>query len=630
MIVMNKLLQGSEINLTNVKRSSAQKTGEKGEFLLGSRLSEYGSVNKYQNDFGIDFSCSLTSNEEHTGKEFLAQCKGSEIIKENNNYITLQISCSTVRLWFKKRYLTFLFYINLDKEDIYWVDPFPQLYEKLKKISDNQQSISIKIPKNNLLDKKSNSLPNSFIASMNKFDEHLFDGTLVEANRDLDLFSKNDYFHDGLFIEDNEKTITIKNQNINLIGYYASTKPYSSTGHCLIQIIRHVKKAENDLTFSHEQILDLFYFGKETNIQYKMRRFIKGYLKEYGQYIVDLGNSRIYLYPNEVEDLCQVLDIYINKYILKLTQFMKKIGNPGFEPYKKKFTNIKLLQINTELWHLITQYVMTHQSNYGTHEAGYVYTILGNRNQIGLNDKQGKQLFNITGHFVQSSFNSEEIVVDIVWEYMDNSGYYNVANNSFSVEDTYLYFINHLMSKFLVKSSIVSKKKWIGFTKNEIILSASKEEIEKNYFRTNYKVDVYSISSHRELANIYYHLTQFLKEKKYYYIDLEVIVLHYDYFNQCIQPNLINYSDYTQNWFKQKKKDINAIFEEIRLKESSENPIEGFLYASILKFLESIIYEFKDTFNDSNLYFKELIQNFSNLIMEYNEQQFVKLLLGNK
>ncbi|EGQ0120237.1 hypothetical protein I1310_002838, partial [Listeria monocytogenes] len=106
--------------------------------------------------------------------------------------------------------------------------------------------------------------------------------------------------------------------------------------------------------------------------------------------------------------------------------------------------------------------------------------------------------------------------------------------------------------------------------------------------------------------------------------------LHCEYFNKCIQSNLINYSDYTQDWFEREKEDIDTIFEEIRIKESEKLPIEGFLYASIFKFLESIIYEFKDSFNDNNLYFKSLIQDLSNLVVEYNEQQFVKLLLGKK
>ncbi|EKP3841040.1 DUF4365 domain-containing protein, partial [Listeria monocytogenes] len=98
--------------MRTVKRSPAQKTGETAESLLESRLSKYGSVNKYQKDFGIDFACSITLDNEHTGEEFLAQCKGTEKISESSGYVTLQLSCATVRLWFKKRYLTFLFYVD--------------------------------------------------------------------------------------------------------------------------------------------------------------------------------------------------------------------------------------------------------------------------------------------------------------------------------------------------------------------------------------------------------------------------------------------------------------------------------------------------------------------------------------
>lgn len=617
--------------VVTVKRSLAQKTGETAESLLESRLSKYGSVNKYQKDFGIDFACAMTLNDEHTGEEFLAQCKGTEKVSESGTQITLQLSCSTVRLWFKKRYLTFLFYVDLDKEEIYWVDPFPQLYEKIRVISDNQKSISIKISKNNLLDQKSESLPSSFIDSMHKFDEKLFSGELADINKDLDIFSGKDYFYDGLFIEDNEKSIKLKNQNINLVGLYADARPYNSKGNCLIQIIRHVKKAENDLTFSHEEILELFYFGKETSIKHNMRSYIKGYLKECGKYCIDLGNSRIYLYPNEVEDLCQVIDVFITRYVSKLTQFMKRIGNSGFEPYKKDFTNIKLLQIDLKLWNLITDYVCEHQSCNGKYEDGYIYTTFGNKNQIGLNDAHGKQVFNIRGKCVQSSFNPEKIVVDVVWEYMDRYDYYfNLSDNLFNVEETYLYFINMLIKGCTQEDSIVTQKKWILFVKKETANNIPKEEIENRYPKANYKLNLYTINFHHELGNIYNKLIQFLKEKKFYWIDLEALKLHCDYFNKCIQPTLTNYSDYTQNWFKQEKEETYKTFEQIRIKVKEKEPIEGFHYAQIFKYLESIIYEFKNSFNDNNLYFKELIQDLSNLITDYNEQQFVKLLIGKK
>ncbi|WP_185939530.1 DUF4365 domain-containing protein [Enterococcus faecalis] len=610
----------------NVKRSKAQKIGEKGESLLEFYLSEFGSVNKFHKDFGIDFICSLVSeNDEYTGATFLAQCKGTEKVSEDKDNIGIQVSTSTVRLWFKQRNITFLFYVDTENRKIYWVDPFNQLSEKIEIISDNQKKISLKIPKKNLLDGK--KLSESFYTSIDNFDSKLFGGELIEINKNIDVFSEADYFSDKLVINEHEEVININCRNVKLIGFFLNPEDYRSYGNCLIQIVRHVKKAENDLTFTHQQLLELFYFGKKTSVDLGMRKFVKGYLKEYGQYFVDLGNSRVYLYPEELEDLCKVVDAFIERYVLKITSFLKQIGSYQFKPYKQNIREYHLLQVDISVWENIVDYVQEHQVDFGKYEDGYVFTNLSNVNEIGLNDKEGYQLLDIQGKYVQSEFDSKKVVVDVVWVFLDENNYYRVSNNAYSIYEAYVFFVEKLMAKFLYKTETILEKKMFFLRKKNIELPVNKQDIDEFYFRKGYKIDITSINSHHEMSTFFLKLEEFVKRKKYFSINSRILIEVFNYLNKKIDNTLSNYNDYQKSWYKREKEDAKKEINKIETNKNGQEEVSGYIYAAIFRYCFSSLIDFEDSFNDDEPYFKELIQGFSSVVEIYNEERLIELLL---
>lgn len=130
-----------------IKMEALPKIEEKVETLLGTRLSEYCTVNIMHTDFGSDFYCVLPPDEVEDRKEFYVQYRELERVADKDDYLSLRLKTATVRRWFKKRCLTFLFYVDLAHDDIYWIDPFEQLFEKLEELTPNQEAVVFDIPK---------------------------------------------------------------------------------------------------------------------------------------------------------------------------------------------------------------------------------------------------------------------------------------------------------------------------------------------------------------------------------------------------------------------------------------------------------------------------------------------------
>nr|WP_253295984.1 DUF4365 domain-containing protein [Enterococcus raffinosus] len=587
-------------------------------------MSKYGSVNEYNNDYGFDFSCAIISNNSYTGQEFYAQCKGTEKIAEDKDFVSLQLKTSTVRLWFKKRYLTFLFYVDLDKEDIYWVAPFEQLSEKIKSIADNQKTIVIRVPKSNLLDRKEERLPVAFLKSMETFDKYLLNGTLLKINEDLALFTENDLFSEELTINEDELEIIIDYRNVRLVAAYPKHNLFSNKGqgNCLIQFSRHLKKAENDLTFTHEQILTILSSGKETDFRLGMRKYVGLYLERYNQYFADFGNSRIYLYPHEVSDLCKVMDVFIPKYIAKITDFMKRIDARSFEPYGHSHMSYKFMQLDVPVWEAIRDYVQTYQTDYGKYEDGYVFTPVSDINYIGIDDEKGRQLCEVRGHYTQSKYNSENLVVDVVWRCLDSSNY-GGANPTYTVSETYSYFINKLLPKFLVNATVTTKKSFFRSKKELVYHPKTKIEIERMVGVRNYKLPM-SSSDRSEISNVFFQLSEFLKNMKFYPIKSEALRNLMSQFDHIVREQLSSCSDYSKQWYRTTREDL---FKSIaKIEQENQEASDGYFLAYIFRKFQSIICEFPEAFGRGKLSELEILHDFSQVIADYNEHKLIELL----
>ena len=153
--------------------------------------------------------------------------------------------------------MTFLFYFDLARDDIYWIDPFEQLFEKLELLAPDQELIFFDIPKSNLLSREVREFPDSFFDRMEKFDNYLFNGTLDRVSRDIEVFSDDLSFSEELLIDEKEKSIAIKYKSVSLEADFPLV---DQEGSCSITFIRLMKTTDLAIHLNHKEILDLFYF----------------------------------------------------------------------------------------------------------------------------------------------------------------------------------------------------------------------------------------------------------------------------------------------------------------------------------------------------------------------------------
>lgn len=608
-----------------VEMETIQEMENKTESLLNTFLSRNCTVNKMHDDFGIDLSCTVTSGEVANGREFFVQYKGVEKIAEDDDYVSLQMNPAMVRLWFKKRYVTFLFYVDPEEEDIYWVDPFEQLFEKIKEISEDKESIVIKLPKTNLLHEKSEDLPTDFMEHMKRFDNHLFNGALDRISQDIATFSEIEYFSEELLIEEAEKSISINYKNVRLTASYPMDNLASREASCSIQFSRYAKKPDAEIRLTHKELLDLFYFGKETDAKLGMRKFIKLYLEEIDQYFADFGNSIAYLYQDEVDELCVVIDTFIKNYVGKITRFMKELESFAFEPYRGSHSRFKLMQLEVELWETIREHVQKYQLSNGSFEEGYIFIPFEDNNRIGIEDEQGKELFNVYGSYEQSSYDSEKLVVDVIWEYLDDCE--NKPEQPYSVVDTYSFFINDMLPEFLTNEFTVRKKRLFGTKLIKVYKTLTKEEIEKKIFVPKYKLTQYP-NSNSELASTFYYLAEYMKEKDFYlvnYASFEQLLLNFD---RLVQAELSIGGNSAKAWYQNKKNILLEDLAQMKQEQKNETLSEGYFLANIFSRLQAIVQQYKGSFDGKRIRESDLLKDFSDLIADYNEERLIKLLVS--
>jgi len=450
--------------------------------LLKARLAKSCRVNDMHDDFGIDFACTRISDEIGTIKEFYVQYKGAEKIAEDDETFSLKLQTATVRRWFKKRSLTVLFYVDPEEKQVYCVDPFEQLFEKVKELSGAQETIVIKLPKTNLLSEEEENLPTALFERITRFDNYLFNGALERLSQDIEIFPELEDYSEELTVEETEDSITIKYKNVCLTAAYPEDNLASREDCCSIQFIRLMKKSESEINLTPREILDLFYFGRTTEAKLGMRKFLKLYLEELNQYFADFGNSIAYLYPDEVDELCEVIDLFIKKYVTKITGFMKGLESFAFEPYRGSHSTFKLMQLEVDLWENIREHVHTYQMSNGSYDDGYIFIPFEDENRIGIEDEEGGELFNVYGSYKQSAYDPEKLVVDVIWEYLDYSDDENKPEQPYNVADTYSFFINDLLPKFLTNEFTVRKKRLFGTKLIKVYKTLTKEEIEKKIF----------------------------------------------------------------------------------------------------------------------------------------------------
>lgn len=135
--------------------------------VLKSVIQKFSIVNPHDEsiDLGIDMRAQIIQNSLPTEYFFNIQSKGTDNLNISEDYFTRQIQVSTVNYWLQQNDTTFLFLVDINTQNCYWVNPINELLEKIDSIQTND-SVSIRIPRENCINHNTSELPEEFIQNI--------------------------------------------------------------------------------------------------------------------------------------------------------------------------------------------------------------------------------------------------------------------------------------------------------------------------------------------------------------------------------------------------------------------------------------------------------------------------------
>ena len=134
------------------------------------------------------------------------------------------------------------------------------------------------------------------------------------------------------------------------------------------------------ITFNQKQIHDIIFSSIKTDPIKESRKFILfPDVTNKEEYFVQLGNNRITLKIEELEQLCMIIDDLYDEYIKIFQRIEEATGTIEYE-YNRDVEGYKLLEMNKQLWNLLFGYSWKYDWS---------------------NGKSNKHIFNKTGKQIQ-------------------------------------------------------------------------------------------------------------------------------------------------------------------------------------------------------------------------------------
>lgn len=167
---MDSNVGGMEMDDYKLPTYAAKKqTGNIAADILKASLQRFAIINPHEEsiDLGIDMRGQIVENGVPKNQFFNIQCKGTDSldVESTEEYFTKQINVTTINYWNQQNDTTFLFLVDNINENCYWCNPIIDLSERISEIQ-GQGTVSIKIPKTNLINKQTTELPKEFIQSI--------------------------------------------------------------------------------------------------------------------------------------------------------------------------------------------------------------------------------------------------------------------------------------------------------------------------------------------------------------------------------------------------------------------------------------------------------------------------------
>lgn len=166
-----------------------------------------------------------------------------------------------------------------------------------------------------------------------------------------------------------DRSVTKSTSSVYIDGFLPSDE--SLSGSCLI-LFNELKIRDSMISFSEPYISDVLFSGIGTSYDSRQRKYVL-FPNESGKYYVQLGNVRLLISPEELNDLCNLIDFYHKFYVQKISSLKDYYGVSKFIMSTRTRGVYRLFKITRMLWAEMLDFALRYDFDSGKTEWNMFY-----------------------------------------------------------------------------------------------------------------------------------------------------------------------------------------------------------------------------------------------------------------
>ncbi|MED4023550.1 HNH endonuclease signature motif containing protein [Priestia aryabhattai] len=425
---------------------------------------------------------------------------------------------------------------------------------------------------------------------------------------------------------------SIKYFSVKLDGYLPRLN--EPEGSCLFTFSSFYIRGMN-LTLSHNEILQTLFKGTKTPIDQLMRPYVIDKLSG-DNYIIQLGSSRFNLSKDETIHLCEVVDRFINEYIIAIEKIEKVLSCKEFLPLSKDLKKYKLMKVHKEFWRLMLKFADEHD-NYQGKGKWHVFDSSG-RNIIKVYNSEPTLQYNSGFHCVihslvesNDSWEPTEEVWLVWWDVEKNKNY--GIRDYWTVEQAYHWLTNEFIPMVMytydpsLKRNKLGLKKGISFDEYKKLNSFDSLHSRNSdrYF------DIYKITGVNELINLVNSLQLYYSVTTETYFEKKAIESIYDLLIYILSINSdTNFYYICSKLNINQTSNLNDLKTQINKKKENEKSgkINGGTLDMLLRSVSAAVEYSQEIINPDEI--KLITEYLEPIVTDYNLNKLVRVYLTSK
>lgn len=308
----------------------------------------------------------------------------------------------------------------------------------------------------------------------------------------------------------NEEVYSRSTKRVSLSAFLYDENSKDSRPSCLFEF-RTIKIRDAKITLDNKEIIEVLYPRRNTPYHMKLRHFIVGELND--NYCIQLGNSRFFLTREETEELCILIDDFLNVYIESLIRFENHYAIRNLK--LTSCGNIKLVKISKKFCEKIIEFANNTklEDEWNVFEPNSSLLKIYTYKHLAYKDGY-HAIIEVTREDEYSEWNFEEYV------WLTLAPYYQEKDTEYwwTPLEVKAWLVTQLFPKVIYEST--AKRNWLNKPTKNYDEFCKGLKINKLYYEETLDlIDVNQITAESELYDLIYKLQNFycIGRNEYYF-----------------------------------------------------------------------------------------------------------------